>query len=362
MEASAGTTRPPTGVIAEDAAYGLIGARIEALFGTAWTLTAQGQAGAASETREGRWLYGHGAASYADRLGPLSLLGDASAFALRYSEPYHYDARAARLEPAVRLNLDAVYVTLRGDLARGEWSSTYDTVLVDVPGRPSETVTDRGSLRIDGIEGVVGGALGPVGLELGGHLRNATNGVLDGTFGGGTVAAVAPVGPANVFGSVQVQQTPDELELGYDAGVVARLSDRVQLIALLAHVPTDPLFGTRSGVGVSLGVSMRAGTVGATARPGIATVGPLTDGRRTVAFRVRDDADALQLAGSFSGWTPLPMERRGGVWTLDVAVEPGTYQFAFVRPDGTWFLPKDAPGVVDDGFGRSNATLVVPPL
>lgn len=348
--------------MADDAAYGLLGARVEALLGAAWTLGAEGQAGAASRADGGRWLYGRGAVAYAARVGPMSALADVSAFRLHYSEPYLYDAQAVRVEPALRANMSALYVTARGDFVHGDWSNRFDTTQVSVPGRPAEPARERGDLRIAGVEAVMGGALGPVGLELGGQFREATNGVVDGAYGGGSVAATIPLGPANLFGSAHLQQTPDELEFGYDAGVVARLSERIQLLALLANAPTDPLFGTRSGLGISIGVSVRAGAIGAVTRPGVAAVGARNEGRRTVTFRVRDERGGVQVAGSFNGWTPVEMEQRGGVWMIDLAMEPGTYQFAFLRSDGTWFVPADAPGIVDDGFGRSNATLIVPPL
>ncbi|NLG62909.1 MAG: hypothetical protein GX539_11760, partial [Candidatus Cloacimonetes bacterium] len=68
------------------------------------------------------------------------------------------------------------------------------------------------------------------------------------------------------------------------------------------------------------------------------------------------------VAGSFNAWTPVAMQRDGNDWTVTLHLEPGSYTFSFRKADGTWFVPDDAPGVVEDGFGQRNATLVVPPL
>jgi len=97
--------------------------------------------------------------------------------------------------------------------------------------------------------------------------------------------------------------------------------------------------------------------------PGIATIGAASGTRRSVTLRVRaPDTLALSVAGSFNAWTPVAMQRDGNDWTVTLHLEPGSYTFSFRKADGTWFVPDDAPGVVEDGFGQRNATLVVPPL
>jgi 1,4-alpha-glucan branching enzyme len=80
----------------------------------------------------------------------------------------------------------------------------------------------------------------------------------------------------------------------------------------------------------------------------------------TVVFRLkRPEAREVSVVGDFSDWKPLPMVRNGDFWKLRVPVEPGLHHFAF-RVDGAWYVPEDAPGQVDDEFGRRDATLVVP--
>lgn len=83
-------------------------------------------------------------------------------------------------------------------------------------------------------------------------------------------------------------------------------------------------------------------------------------GRGSARFRLRrPDARSVALLGSFSLWEPLPMERTKDGWTLRVDLPPGTHHFGFLV-DGEWFVPEGAAGRVDDEWGRTNATVVVP--
>jgi hypothetical protein len=53
------------------------------------------------------------------------------------------------------------------------------------------------------------------------------------------------------------------------------------------------------------------------------------------------------------------MERDGSFWTYRVAAQPGVYNYAFVAPDGTWYVPEAVPGRKDDGMGGHVAVLVI---
>jgi 1,4-alpha-glucan branching enzyme len=92
----------------------------------------------------------------------------------------------------------------------------------------------------------------------------------------------------------------------------------------------------------------------------VAEIGPKEGEGRRVEFRLKDvTAAQVALVGSFTEWKPQPMTRSGAGWYLSVVLPPGSYQFAFLLDGQTWYLPKDSPGVVEDGFGRSNATIVI---
>lgn len=356
IDASASTTQPPAGVVADAAAYGLLGVRAELDASPTLTVGARGQAGAGARRTDGRWVYGEATAAWVQRVGPITLPVDASGLLLRYTDPYEYDARVLRLQPGLRASLRRVQLTLQADFARGDWSSRY----------PDTTQTDGflendGVMRIDGAELSAASWLGAVDVELGVGVRDATNGTRDGRYTTLHTTASMPVGPATAFGTVRLQEARSGTEAGGELGVMLELGSRTTLIALLSEPVTDPLYGTRSGFGASIGASVRLhATPG---RAGIAVIGPPAAGRRSVTLRVRAlTTPAVSAAGSFNGWTPVAMRRDGEEWTLTLHLEPGSYTFAFQKADGSWFVPDDAPGIVDDGFGQRNATLVVPPL
>lgn len=356
VDASASTTQPPAGVVADATAYGLLGLRAEVDAASALTLGARAHTGAGARTQDGRWVFGEAMAAWAQRAGATIVSVDASGQVLRYTDPYDYDAQVLRVIPGVRTGAGRVQLSMQGDLARGDWSSRYDD------GAQGDSVLLR-----DGVTRISGGALsaasyiGAMDVEFGAALRDATNGTLDGRYATIHATAAAPLGPATVFATLRMQDAAGEQEAGGELGALLQAGSRTTLIALVTQPVTDPLYGTRSGFGVSIGASVKLHTTRETA--GVAVVGASTAGRRAVTLRVHaPDEESVSVAGSFNGWTPVAMQQRGGAWTLTVHVEPGSYTFAFRKADGTWFVPDDAPGIVDDGFGQRNATLVVPPL
>jgi hypothetical protein len=76
-------------------------------------------------------------------------------------------------------------------------------------------------------------------------------------------------------------------------------------------------------------------------------------------FTIESQAETAAFSGSFSEWTPIPMRRVGKHFIVEVPVQAGTHHYGFLLNGADWYVPKNASGIVDDGFGRSNATLVV---
>ena len=118
----------------------------------------------------------------------------------------------------------------------------------------------------------------------------------------------------------------------------------------------DPLYLSTSRTSVWGGLSIRLG-----GRRGFATpVAPRDrDGRATIALRRRDARGTPAIAGDFTGWKPVPMERKGSRWIYAAPLAPGVYHYAFVAEDGTWFVPESVPGRQDNGMGGHTAVLVV---
>ena len=73
----------------------------------------------------------------------------------------------------------------------------------------------------------------------------------------------------------------------------------------------------------------------------------------------QEGAGTISVAGSFNGWVPIPMTRRGDAWTIELDLGPGVYTVAFVDQAGRWFVPDTMPGRRSDGMGGFTAVLVV---
>jgi hypothetical protein len=79
---------------------------------------------------------------------------------------------------------------------------------------------------------------------------------------------------------------------------------------------------------------------------------------------VAPEASSVHLTGDFLSWNPAGIElenlRGTGVWTADVPLPPGVYQYTFVIDEGRWVSDPRAMSQVDDGFGETNSVVIVP--
>ena|SRR5581483_7693681 len=73
-------------------------------------------------------------------------------------------------------------------------------------------------------------------------------------------------------------------------------------------------------------------------------------------------AESVCLAGTFNGWhpnaTPLARCRSTGVWTKDLELPPGTYEYNFMV-DGRWKWDRSCREAVENPFGGLNSVLHV---
>jgi hypothetical protein len=65
------------------------------------------------------------------------------------------------------------------------------------------------------------------------------------------------------------------------------------------------------------------------------------------------------IAGDFTNWMPVRMERHKDEWRYSVHASPGVYHFAFQGADGHWFVPTGFPNRTNDGMGGWVAVLVI---
>lgn len=72
------------------------------------------------------------------------------------------------------------------------------------------------------------------------------------------------------------------------------------------------------------------------------------------------EATSVAVAGSFTGWRPVPLRREGGegVFLGRVVVEAGVHEYMFVVDGDRWVADPLAESYVEDGFGRMNSVLV----
>jgi hypothetical protein len=80
-----------------------------------------------------------------------------------------------------------------------------------------------------------------------------------------------------------------------------------------------------------------------------------------VQFRLADTAaQEVALVGDFNGWRPAHRLHQfaGGVWSVDVALEPGVYHYVFVVDGKVMRLDPLAPRV-RDGFGGASSRVAV---
>jgi hypothetical protein len=95
-----------------------------------------------------------------------------------------------------------------------------------------------------------------------------------------------------------------------------------------------------------------------TAPPTAATEGPVSVRLSFYAPQARQVA----VAGDFNKWSVGSdlMERRdGGVWTIDLTLQPGRYTYMFVLDGKAWVTDPGADSYQDDGFGSRNAVMKV---
>lgn len=154
---------------------------------------------------------------------------------------------------------------------------------------------------------------------------------------------------------------------GWDVGVRVPVTDRVAVTARGGVQTADILFWIPRQRTWSLAVQLRTGaaaTGGVASALDVLPAAVLHDSRTAVVLSLPDLAGTgltgqPGVAGSFSDWRVLPMEPAGTGWRIELSLEPGVHEYAFVTTDGVWFVPEGTPGRKPDGFGGHVAVLIV---
>lgn len=329
----------------EAASYALLGGRLLAELG-GFDLSLSGRSGhAVGQDSGGRWIQGDVFARAGRRLGSAWVRLGAGGFGLHYVEPFEYDAAGAELRPELSFSAGRIAWVVSPRITAGRWS----------------TETLEGDLWMAGGSVEAQRSFGPVAASTRLELLDVENGATTGAFLRGGLGAIYARQRWALGIDVQAQQTPLETEVG---GVVVATGFPTSGLALRLEAGRflrDPLFGAASSLGLSASLSIRPVRLTAPGPAPIAAVGEKRSDGRIVRFTIRaPEAERVEISGDFTAWEPVPMERRGEQWSTAVLLGPGLHHFGFLV-DGQWAIPPDAPGRVDDGWGRINASVVVEP-
>jgi len=189
-------------------------------------------------------------------------------------------------------------------------------------------------------------------------MQVETRGWLDGgdtrAYAGGTLQYGR--GPLQLWGSLGNWVTGGLDGVTWSAGAGVAVAPQVELQLGGRGNTFDPLYLSSTETSFWTGLSLRLGGR-RTVRPPVP--GRAADGRAVIRIPARSAKRTPSIAGDFTAWKPVPMQREGSHWTYRAKLDPGVYHYAFVGTDGTWFVPDSVPGRQDDGMGGHVAVLVV---
>ncbi len=143
-----------------------------------------------------------------------------------------------------------------------------------------------------------------------------------------------------------------------------QLTERFALLAAGGRQLADPLRGLPQAdlVTFSARVSFGPKPLPVMQRSVIAEAGVLAfagGGGELVVRVLAAESMLVEVAGDFSEWEPLPMEREGSFWVARARLRPGKHRVAVRVNLGEWRAPRNLARVRDD-YGGEAGLVVVP--
>jgi hypothetical protein len=354
LEVGGSAVKPPSGVEGDAAQFLVAGFRVLGYDVNGSGLMAAIQLGQSLEEGAGSdYVSGTVEGALWKELAPGWFGGfEARGFGFDVVAPFSYRALGVEGGPGIRFSSSKVSASVKGVFGTG-WSRTQ---LLPFPNRPGAILEEdlwRAGATADLL---TGSGTAMVGLAAGVHDSP-----------GGTYRSLG--GRVLLKGAgalVQLQVDRWETPLGGETtgglALVLPLGDW-SLKGFLGRTEPDPLTLTEPSAGAG-GVLLgwKIGGKDPLPLPGTPLHQLLDSGgdRSRVRLRVRppQGTERVQLLGDFTYWEPIPMDRSGEDWVLELEVPEGVHHFGFLV-DGSWYVPEDAPDTLADEWGRLNATLVI---
>lgn len=356
LDGAATNALPPANVDTTAALYGILGGRLLFSYPLGGT-EAVARLGQGASGTTAAWLAGEARTWMAERFGRTMGRVELGAQGLDFTNPFRYRVYSGSLQPALSGRLGSLGYVLRGTARLGRWQSNAPDTTGMRPGMFTNATID-GPLHILGGTVQLGRSVGPLWVRLGGTGLSAVNGALDGTYVSGTAQVTANIGSVSAIANLTLQRSPAENETGYGLTVAWSPTASTVFQLYAGQTVTDPTYGTQGNFAATLAVSFRGGHRAAR-ESAVVDYGTRTDAGRVVHFRIRaPHAQHVALVGDFTSWQPVPMARDGDTWTATLTLAAGVYHFGF-QVDDRWTVPKNAPGIVKDGWGRTNASIVI---
>lgn len=134
----------------------------------------------------------------------------------------------------------------------------------------------------------------------------------------------------------------DAAQSATTASATYAFTPRVALVVSAGRQLADPVRGAPDATTATAAVrftfaELRDGAP--LARESDVSVARMTDGT-VLIVRIRASARAkIEVAGSFSGWDPVPITLKGEIWEAQVHVPPGRHRVAYRVDGGAWRAP-----------------------
>lgn len=360
LDLGASYSLPPAGGTGDPSGYLNGGLRLAGSFGSGGYFHLGGFGGLALRAEGASWASLLAGGGWLEPVSSTVALGFAvSGEVFTVGSPVPYRAAYVQAEPEVRFGSDRTSVRLNGYGGIGVSEvTTIHTFVRDT--RFGRRLFQVGFPVTSDLWAWGGGAefrqqVGPVAPRIGVEAYDSPQGAylvgrlgLEATFEGGVFS---------VEGAVW--DSPDGDEFVLTAGLAVFTGPKSSVSASGGRYGPDPLLDSPPGGSAGASVSMEIGRFGPKPEMEFEIGG--TE-QLTLTLRLRaPDAYRVTCAGDFTDWLEIPMIRTGDVWLIQFPVTPGPYHFGFFV-DGAWYVPPEAPGIAEDEWGGTHATLFVPEL